>query len=133
VGPGEVAFGDLADADRRPTRGIRPRTGVEIAFLGLGQTAELFLRSAAAAGTLRLEHELAEIVELVSVYSRESVINALGRAARFRRFKATDVRAILEAGRGLPTPVRAGQQLVLDLPVVPVRALSAYAVRAVSG
>jgi hypothetical protein len=133
VGPGEVAFGDLADANRRPTRGIRPRTAVEIAFLGLGQAAELFLRSAATAGTLRLEHELAEIVELVAVYSRESVINALGRAARFRRFKATDVRAILEAGRGLPTPVRAGQQLMLDLPVVPVRALSAYAVRAVSG
>jgi transposase len=133
VGPGEVAFGDLADADRRPTRGIRPRTAVEVAFLGLGQAAELFLRSAAAAGTLRLEHELAEIVELVAVYSRESVSKALGRAARFRRFKATDVRAILEAGRGLPTPVRAGQQLVLDLPVVPVRALSAYAVQAVSG
>jgi len=134
VGPGEVACGDLVDPDRRPTRGIRPRTAAEIAFLGLGPAAEAFLRSAAAAGTLRLEHELAEIVELVpSVWSREAVIKALGRAARFRRFKAADLRAILEAGRGLPTPVRAGQQLTLDLPLVPVRALSAYAVRAVSG
>src|SRR5438128_1084123 len=118
VGPGEVAFGDLADPDRRPTRGIRPRTAAEIALLGLGSTAETFLRTAAAAGTLRLEHELAAIVELVAVYGRESVISALGRAARFRRFKATDVRAILEAGRGLPTPVRAGPQLVLDRPAV---------------
>jgi transposase len=127
VGPGEVAFGDLADPDRRPSRGIRPRTAVEVAFIGLGPAAEAFLRSAALAGTLRLEHELAAIVELVAVWSREAVIGALERATRFRRFKASDVRAILEAGPGLPKPARAGQQLVLDLPVVPVRPLSAYA------
>ncbi len=132
VGPGEVALGGLADAERRPTRGIRPRTAAEVAFLGLGPSAEAFLRSAAAAGTLRLEHELAGIVELVPVWSREPVMTAVGRATRFRRFKAADVRAILEAGRGVPTPVRAGQQLALDLPLVPVRPLSAYAVRAVS-
>ena len=133
VGPGEVGFGDLADPDRRPTRGIRPRTAAEVAFLGLGPAAETFLRRAAAAGTLRLEHELAAIVELVAVWSRAAVSAALGRATRFRRFKAADIRAILEAGRGLPTPARAGQQLTLDLPLVPVRALSAYAVRAVNG
>jgi transposase len=128
VGPGEVAFGDLAEPDRRPARGIRPRTVAEIAFVGLGPAAEAFLRSAAAAGTLRLEHELAGIVELVAVWSREAVMGALERATRFRRFKASDVRAILEAGPGVPRPVRAGQQLVLDLPMVPVRPLSAYAV-----
>ena len=127
VGPGEVAFGDLADPGRRPARGIRPRTAVEVAFIGLGPAAEAFLRSAAAAGTLRLEHELAAIVELVAVWSREAVSGALERATRFRRFKASDVRAILEAGPGLPKPVRAGQQLLLDLPLVPVRPLSAYA------
>jgi len=132
VGPGEVAFGDLADPDRRPTRGIRPRTAAEIAFLGLGPVAETFLRAAAAAGTLRLEHELAEIVELVPVWTRQAVSQALSRATRFRRFKAIDVRAILEAGPGLPTPVRAGQQLTLEFPDVPVRPLSAYAVQAVS-
>ena len=105
----------------------RPRTAAEVAFIGLGPTAEAFLRSAAAAGTLRLEHELAAIVELVAVWNREAVIGALERATRFRRFKASDVRAILEAGPGLPKPVRAGQQLVLDLPPVPVRPLSSYA------
>ena len=131
VGPGEVAFGDLGDPERRPTRGIRPRSAAEVAFLGFGPAAETFLRSAAAAGTLRLEHELAAIVELVAVYGRELVISALGRAARFRRFKATDVRAILEAGQGLPTPVRAGHQLALDLPAVTVRSLRDYAVLAV--
>ncbi len=130
VGPGEVAFGDLADPDRRPTRGIRPRTAAEVAFLGLGPAAETFLRSAAAAGTLRLEHELVAIVELVAVWGREPVITALGRATRFRRFKAADIRAILEAGQGLPTPVRAGQQLALHLPPVPIRSLRDYAVQA---
>lgn len=126
VGPGEVAFGDFADPTRRPTRGIRPRTTAEVAFLGLGPSAETFLRSAAAAGTLRLESELASIVELVPIWGSEAVSRALSRAARFRRFKAADVRAILDAGRGLPTPVRAGQQLALNLPVVPIRPLSAY-------
>jgi transposase len=127
VGPGEVAFGDLAEADRRPTRGIRPRTAAELAFVGLGPAAEAFLRGAAAAGTLRLEHELAAIVELVPVWRRDAVIGALERASCFRRFKARDVRAILEAGSGVPRPVPAGQQLVLDLPLVPVRPLNAYA------
>src|SRR5579859_3714446 len=127
VGPGEVAFGTVAEADRRPTRGIRPRTAAEVAFLGLGPVAETFLRSAAAAGTLRLERELSAIVDLVPIWGREAISAALSRATRFRRFRAADVRAILEAGRGLPTPVRAGQQLRLDLPVVPIRPLSAYA------
>ena len=120
-------LGIWAEPDRRPARGIRPRAAVEVAFIGLGPTAEAFLRNAAAAGTLRLEHELGAIVELVAVWSREAVIRALERATRFRRCKASDVRAILEAGPGLPTPVRAGQQLVLDLPLVPVRPLSSYA------
>jgi transposase len=132
VAPGEVAWGGLAEPDRPPTRGVRPRTAAELAFLGLGSAAEAFLRSAAAAGTLRLASELAAIVELVSVWGHAPVGRALERATRFRRFKAADVRAILEAGRGVPTPVRAGQQLALDLPPVPMRPLSAYAVPRVS-
>jgi hypothetical protein len=108
VGPGEVALGPLADADRRPRRGVRPRTAAEVAFLGLGPAAETFLRSAAAAGTLRLEHDLREIAELEAVWGRTTVIRALERATRFRRFKAAGVRAILLAGSGVPTPVRAG-------------------------
>ena len=99
-----------------------------MAFLGLGPAAETFLRTAAAAGTLRLEHELREIARLEAVWGRVAVVRALERATRFRRFKAADVRAILLAGSGLPTPVRAGQQLKLELPEVPIRPLSAYAV-----
>jgi transposase len=128
VGPGEVAFGSLVDPTRQPARGVRPRTVAEVMFLGLGPAAEAFLRAAAAAGTLRLEHELADIAQLEVIWGRIAVIRALERATRFRRFKAADVRAILLAGSGVPTPVRAGQQLKLDLPEVPIRSLSAYAV-----
>ena len=70
---------------------------------------------------------MASIVELVPIWGNADVVRALSRATRFRRFKAADVRAILDAGRGLPSPVCAGQQLTLNLPVVPIRPLSAYA------
>ena len=45
----------------------------------------------------------------------------------YRRFRPSDVRAILEAGPGVVTPVAAGAALQLGLPVVPTRPLSAYA------
>jgi len=127
VGPGEVALGPFADEARRPTRGVRPRTATELAFLGLGGAAEAFLRAAAAAGTLRLESELAGIVALDVAWGREALKRALERATTYRRFSAADVRAILAAGLGVPEPTRAGQPLPLDLPPVSERSLRAYA------
>ena len=108
----------------------RPRTTTELAFLSLGPVAERFLRAAAAAGTLRLEHELAELVALEAAWGRALLLQALERATRFRRFKATDVRAILAQRHGLPRPVPGGMQLELALPMVPERPLSAYALDA---
>lgn len=127
VAPGDVAFGAFADATRRPARGVRPRTPAELAFLGFGAVAETFLRSAAAAGTLRLEAELVQLVGLEAAWGRPAVLRALERALRFRRFKARDVRAILSAGAGAPTPAPPGTQLSLSLPTVPERPLAAYA------
>lgn len=98
-----------------------------MAFLGLGPTAEAFLRAAAAAGTARLEAELGEIAVLADAWGREALVKALDRATRFRRFRAADLRAILVVGAGAPTPVAAGALLAADLPTVPVRPLSAYA------
>ncbi len=129
VAPGEVAMGPYT-TDRRPTRGVRPRTAVELAFLGLGPRAEAFLRAAASAGTPRLEHELAELVALEAAWGREPLLQALERATRFRRFKAQAIRAILEQGPGLPRPVPGGLQLRLQLPGVEERPLSAYALEA---
>ncbi len=130
VGPGEVALRDehYGGARPRPSRAVRPRTAAEVAFLGLGPIAEAFLRAAAAAGTARLEAELGEIAGLAGAWGREALVKALDRATRFRRFRAADVRAILVAGAGVPTPTAAGAPLVADLPAVPVRPLSAYAV-----
>lgn len=48
------------------------------------------------------------------------------RAVKFRRFRAIDVRSILEAGPGVPTVVEEGEALVVDLPDVPVRSLEDY-------
>lgn len=130
VAPGDVALGPYADRMRRPARGVRPRTGAEVTFLGWGATAETFLRAAAAAGTLRLEAELTQIVALEAAWGREALIGALERAVRFRHFKASDLRAILAAGSGVSTAIPAGTQLVLGLPPVPERPLSAYALGA---
>lgn len=127
MAPGEIALGPFAAETRRPARGVRPRTAVEVAFLGLGPIAETFLRSAAAAGTLRLEGELAQIVALEAAWGRPALLRALERAVRFRRFKARDVRAILTAGSGVATPAPPGTQLTLSLPMVPERSLAAYA------
>lgn len=130
VAPGEVALGPYADRMRRPARGVRPKTVVEVTFLSLGAAAEAFLRAAAAAGTLRLEGELARIADLEAAWGREALTSALGRAVRFRRFKAADIRTILAAGSGVPTLTPSGAQLPLDLPPVPERPLSAYALGA---
>jgi len=126
VAPGEVALGAFAAGARRPARGVRPRTPVEVAFLGLGPVAEAFLRAAAAAGTMRLEAELTQITTFEAAWGRLALLRALERATRFRRFKAADVRAILAAGDGVPTPMAAGAQLLLALPPVTERSLDAY-------
>ncbi len=44
----------------------------------------------------------------------------------FRRWRAADVRSILAAGTGAPQLRPAGNALVIDLPKVPIRPLSAY-------
>jgi hypothetical protein len=128
VAPGEVAFGPVgAVGAGRVTRGVRPRSPSEVAFLALGPPAETFLRAAAAAGTSRLLQELTAIVELEAAWGRAALVAALERATTYRRFKAADVRAILAAGTGVPQPVPPGSALALDLPAVPTRPLSAYA------
>ncbi len=129
VAPGEVSIKDehYQGRARVPARAVRIRTGTERAFLALGPASEAFLRSAAVAGTSRLAAELADIVALEPSWGREPLLAALERATRFRRFKAQDVRTILAAGLVAPNPAPAGKPLNLQLPDVPVRPLSAYA------
>jgi transposase len=133
MAPGEVSIKDehYQGKTRMPARAIRVRTGTERAFIALGPPAEAFLRAAAAVGTSRLASELADIVTLELSWSREQLLAALERATRFRRFKAADIRSILEAGPSAPNPVPAGEALKLALPEVPVRPLSAYSLEAI--
>ncbi len=133
VGPGELSLDDghYGRSARPPVRAVRPRTPDELAFLALGPVAEAFLRAAAASGATRLHLELAEIVPLAASHGREPLTAALERALAFRRFGASDVRAILAAGVGAPRPVLAGADLPIGLPTVPVRPLSAYAIERV--
>jgi hypothetical protein len=58
------------------------------------------------------------------------LVAALERAVVFRRFRAADVRSILEAGAGVPTITAEGENLGLDLPEVTVRSLDAYRLEA---
>ena len=109
---------------------MRPKTAAEKAFCALGPTAEAFITGAAAAGHTRLGPELAELNTLAAAHGQQVFLDALARAVAFSRWRAADVRSILAAGAGTPQPATAGDALVLELPVVPTRPLSAYAIGA---
>jgi hypothetical protein len=51
----------------------------------------------------------------------------------FGRWRADDIRSILAAGHGVPTPTRPGQALVLTLPAVPTRPLADYRIESTAG
>jgi hypothetical protein len=93
-----------------------------------GPVAEAFITGTAAAGHTRLGPELAELNTLRAAHGEEAFAAALARAVAFGRWRAADVRSILAAGAGTADPRAAGDALILELPVVPVRPLSDYAI-----
>jgi len=113
---------------QRPAAGGGPKTVAEKAFCALGPVAEAFITGAAAAGHTRLGPELEQLAALQAAHGRDALLAALERAVSFGRWRATDVRSILDAGAGTPRPRRAGDALVLELPVVPTRPLADYAI-----
>jgi hypothetical protein len=134
VAPGEASVLDDHYGGPRPAprRAVRPRTAAEKAFCALGPVAEAFITGAAAAGNTRLGPELAELNTLRAAHGDEVFAAALRRAVAFGRWRAADVRSILAAGPGTADPRAAGDALVLELPVVPVRPLSHYAIGGLS-
>jgi len=131
VAPGEASVMDAHYGGPRPAvprRAVRPKTVAEKEFCALGPVAEAFITGAAAAGHTRLGPELAEMNTLAAAYGPEVFGDALARAVAFGRWRAADVRSILAAGTGTPDPRPAGDALVLELPVVPVRSLADYAI-----
>jgi len=129
VAPGEASIHDDHYGGPRPAprRAVRPKTQQEKAFCALGPTAEAFITGAAAAGNTRLGPELAELNTLAAAHGEQAFLDALARAVAFGRWRAADVRSILAAGTGTPQPTTAGDALVLELPRVPTRPLSDYA------
>jgi transposase len=134
VAPGEASVRDEHYGGPRPAprRAVRPKTVAEKAFCALGPVAEAFITGAAAAGHTRLGPELADLAALEAAHGRDALLAALERAVAFGRWRAADVRSILAAGAGTPQPRPAGDVLALELPVVPTRALSDYAVGGLS-
>lgn len=130
VSPGEASVNDDHYGGPRPApcRAVRPKTAAETAFCSLGPVAEAFIKAAAAAGTSKLAGDLDTLAGLEASHGRDALIAALERAVAFGRFQARDVRSILEAGTGVARPTRAGEALIVDLPVVATRPLSAYAI-----
>ena len=133
--PGEASVLDAHyDGPRpAPSRGPRPKTATEHQFCALGPVAEAFLVGAAAIGNTRLAAELDVLLALGAAHGTPALVGALTRAVAFKRFRAADVRSILAAGTGAPSPVPPGGALVVDLPVAPTRSLTAYSLDAITG
>lgn len=129
LAPGEAAVLDehYPTPRRPPSRGPRARTDAEREFLALGEPAEAFIRHGAAAGSTMLPKEIIEIVtDLLPAHGSDAVAHAVGRAARFGRFKAADVRSILAIGTALPEPAGHGDRVVVELPAAQIRSFDAY-------
>ena len=111
-----------------PRRLVRPRSTAEKTFCALGPVADAFIKGAAARGMTGLARDLEDLSTLEAIHGRKVVIAALERAVAFGRFRASDVVSIIDSGSGVPRPCRAGEALIVALPVVPTRPLSDYAV-----
>ncbi|MBT2225115.1 hypothetical protein [Nonomuraea sp. NEAU-A123] len=129
VAPGQASVTDEHYGGPRPAprRAARARTETEKTFLQLGPVAETFLAGSAASGNARLAGDLVQLAALRAAHGEQALLAALERAICFRRWRAEDVRSILAAGAGTAQIRPPGQALVLELPHVPTRPLTAYA------
>jgi hypothetical protein len=129
VSPGETSINDdhYGGARPAPNRSVRPKSDAEKTFCALGPAADAFIKGAAAKGMTGLARDLEELSTLEAIHGREPVIAALERAVAFGRFRSADVVSILNSGVGVPRPTRPGEALIVELPTVPVRPLSEYA------
>jgi hypothetical protein len=130
VAPGETSVLDEHYGGPRPmpTRAVRPKTPSEKAFCALGPAAEAFIKGAAARGITSLKGDLEELAQMEAAHGREVLLAALERASSFGRFRAHDVRSIIAACTGVPRPAVPGEALIVELPLVPTRSLSDYAI-----
>jgi transposase len=130
VAPGETSILDEHYGGPRPmpTRSVRPKTTAEKTFCALGPVAEAFIKEAAAHGMTSLKGDLDELAQMQAAHGSDILLAALERAVAFGRFRAHDVRSIIAAGTGVPRPAAPGEALIVELPLVPTRSLSDYAI-----
>jgi len=128
--PGETSIDDdhYGGARPMPRRLVRPGSAAEKRFCALGPAADAFINGAAAQGITGLARDLEELSQLEAIHGREPVVAALERAVALGRFRSADVVTILNPGVGVPRPTRPGEALIVELPMVPVRSLSDYAI-----
>jgi transposase len=91
---------------------VRPRTELEIAFLGLGEGARRWLVEAGATGVTRIRAKMIRAVELAAVLGNDAVDEALGLAAIAGRFGECDLASILDHLATAGAPV--GEVVVID-------------------
>lgn len=132
VAPGEASIDDDHYGGPRPApaRAVRPKTPAEKAFCDLGPIALAFIKAAAAQGITTLAGDLDELAGLEAAHGKTVLVAALERAVAFGRFRASDVRSIIAAGAGVACPTPPGGALIVELPAVPRRPLSDYAMGA---
>jgi hypothetical protein len=130
VAPGETSILDEHYGGPRPmpARSARPKTQAEKAFCALGPVAEAFIKEAAAHGMTSLKGDLDELAQMQAAHGTDILLAALERAVAFGRFRAHDVRSIMAAGTGISRPAAPGEALIVELPLVPTRSLSDYAI-----
>ena len=130
VAPGETSIVDEHYGGPRTVamRSVRPKSEAEKAFCALGPVAHAFIKGAAARGMTGLARDLDVLCGLEAAHGKDALLGALERAVYFGRFRASDVMSILAAGAGVPRPTRPGEALIVELPLVPTRSLSDYAV-----
>jgi len=130
VAPGETSILDEHYGGPRPVpaRSVRPKTAAEKAFCALGPAAEAFIKEAAAHGMTSLKGDLEELAQMEAAHGPDILVAALERAVAFGRLRAHDVRSIIAAGTGVPRPATPGDALIVELPLVPTRSLSDYAI-----
>ena len=76
---------------------VKARSAAETEFLAIGAGARTWLLEAAAVGTLRITHKMAEAVALAKIAGQADVDQALGTAAIHGRFTHKDLASILNA------------------------------------
>ena len=132
--PGEASVLDEHYGGPRPAprRAVRPRPRRRRRSWHSGRPLRRSLTGSAASGNTRLAADLGELAALRAAHGEQALLAALERAVAFAAGGPMTSGPSWPSGAGTPQPRPAGDALVIELPAVPVRPLSAYKIGGVS-